>query len=241
MIGDEIDRLEKEKDVKEKDKETKKEMKKEEEKSLGIISFEKKQMEELKKELLNRQDKIRENIEDTKNLRETIARTVSKLIENTRQIKEETQTKELIFLDMTKKNEELKTSYHKYHILYENVLSERNNNVKKIQSANQRRAEYKEKMKIITTEMDILQSELEEIGNKYIEKKKDLAKVKQHQKSVKQEINELQFKCKNHEEEIKKLTNENEKLHSILNSIENDMVSLRVEYEVTINNLASMR
>jgi len=102
-------------------------------------------MEDIKKSLLDRSEKITENIEDTKNLRETIARTVTRLVENTRQINEEIQIKELIFLDMTKKNEELKIQYQKYHVLYETVLSERNKNVLKIQNANQRRAEYKEK------------------------------------------------------------------------------------------------
>jgi len=70
-------------------------------------------MEDIKKSLLDRSEKITENIEDTKNLRETIARTVTRLVENTRQINEEIQIKELIFLDMTKKNEELKNSISK--------------------------------------------------------------------------------------------------------------------------------
>ena len=228
----EMEKLEKDIENKDKDKEMKNSMKKEEEKSLGYVKLEQQQMDVIKKSFLTRQEKIRENIEDTKNLRETIARTVSRLIENTRQISEEIQIKELIFLDMTKKNEELKTMYNKYHVLYETVLAERNKNVVKIQNANQRRAEYKEKMKIITTEMDILQSELEEINNKVLEKGKELNKIKQKQNAIKQEINNLQFDCKKYEEEIKKLTNENEKLHSILNSIESDMVNLRIEYEV---------
>lgn len=228
----EMDKLERDIENKDKDKELKNSMKREEEKSLGCVKLEQKQMEDIKQSLLTRQEKIKENIEDTKNLRETIARTVSRLIENTRQISEEIQIKELIFLDMTKKNEELKTMYNKYHVLYETVLAERNKNVVKIQSANQRRAEFKEKMKIITTEMDILSSELEEIDNKVKEKEKDLKKIIQKQNTIKQDINNLQYDCKKFEEEIKKLTNENEKLHSILNSIESDMVNLRIEYEV---------
>jgi chromosome segregation ATPase len=189
-------------------------------------------LEQLKKNLLDKVDQLKDNIEEMKNLRETISRTVQRLDNSTRQINEEIQIKELIYLDMTKRNEELKTLYQKYHLLYETVLAERNKNVVKIQNANQKRAEKKEKMRIITTEMDILQSELNEINNKLSDKQKELNKIKQQQNALKQEINGLQFQNKNFEEEIKKLTNENEKLHSIMNGIESDMVTLRVNYEI---------
>ena len=198
-------------------------------KSLGEESD---NLDNLKQNLLDKVDQLKDNIEEMKNLRETISRTVQRLDESTRQINEEIQVKELIYLDMTKKNEELRTMYQKYHLLYETVLAERNKNVVKIQNANQRRAEIKEKMRIITTEMDILQSELNEINNKLADKQKELNKIKQQQNALKQEINNLQYQNKNYEEEIKKLTNENEKLHSIMNNIETDMVTLRVNYEI---------
>jgi chromosome segregation ATPase len=189
-------------------------------------------LENIKHNLIDKVDQLKENIEDMKNLRETIARTVQRLEENTRRINEEIQIKELIYLDMTKKNDELRHMYQKYHIFYEAVLAERNKNVVKIQNANQRRAELKEKMKIVITEMDILNSELTEINNKLAEKDKDLNKINARQNALKQEINSYKFQKLKFKEEITKLTNENEKLHSILNSIESDMVSIRVDYEL---------
>jgi chromosome segregation ATPase len=80
--------------------------------------------------------------------------------------------------------------------------------------------------------MDILQSELSEINEKLSDKQKYLSKIKQRQTALKQEINKGQYEYKTYEEEIKKLTNENEKLHTILSSLENDMVTLRVDYEL---------
>lgn len=188
--------------------------------------------ETFKNEQIKIEHGLREEIEENKNLRDTIVREVARLEESTRQINEEIQIKELIYLDMTKKNEELRNSYQKYHILYETVLAERNKKVVKIQNANQRRAEIKEKKKIITTEMDILQADMNDIDNKLADKEKDLNKIKQKQTVLKQEINASQFEYQNCEEEIKKLTNENEKLHSILNAIEAEMVTLRVNYEL---------
>jgi len=101
-------------------------------------------LDQLKRNLLDKVDQLKDNIDEMKNLRETISRTVQRLDESTRQINEEVQVKELIYLDMTKKNEELRSMYQKYHLLYETVLAERNKNVVKIQNANQRRAEIKQ-------------------------------------------------------------------------------------------------
>jgi chromosome segregation ATPase len=189
-------------------------------------------LEDRKIKLIKKVDHIKDNIVEMKNLRETILRTVARLEENTRYINEEIQIKELIYLEMTKKSEELRNQYQTYHKKYEIVLAERNRNVAKIQNAHQRKAEFKEKMKILSTEMDILQSELSEINEKLSDKQKYLSKIKQRQTALKQEINKDQYEYKTYEEEIKKLTNENEKLHTILSSLENDMVTLRVDYEL---------
>lgn len=196
------------------------------------FSNQEKTLESKKKMLINEVEQIKSSIEEMKNIRQTMSRAVAAREEKTRAINDEIQIKELIFLDMTKKHEELKNKYQKYHEEYEEKLNERNKNLLKIQNANQRKSETREKMKIISTEMDILQSELNETNNQITEKKKQLDKIKQEQDGVKKEINEYQFKLKMNEEEIKKLTNENEKLHSILNCIENDMVTKRSDYEV---------
>lgn len=190
-------------------------------------------LEASKNKLLEKVEELKANIEEMKNIRQTMSRSVAAREEKTRAINDEIQIKELIFLDMTKKHEELKNKYQHYHLKYESVLNERNKNVVKIQNANQKKSETREKTKIITTEMDILQAELTETNNQLTEKKKDLDKMKQKQDALKKEINEFQFEYKKYEEEIKRLTNENEKLHSILNSIESDMVNIRADYEVS--------
>ncbi len=186
----------------------------------------------VEKNILKRTDQARERIEEIKAKKDSIMRTKERLDEQTQLINEEIQIKELIFLDMTKKYEELRHMYQKYNVLYKTVLGERNKNVVKIQNSNQNRAELKEKMKILTTEMDILDSELSEIYNKIIEKDKDLNKMNAKHNSLKQEINSFGLKNLKYKEEITKLTNENEKLHSIINSIENEMVGFRVDYEL---------
>ena len=190
------------------------------------------ELKNVEKNIIKRSDKAKERIDEIKAKKESIMRTKERLDEETALINEEIQIKELIFLDMTKKYEELRHMYQKYNVLYKTVQAERNKNVVKIQNSNQNRAELKEKMKILTTEMDILDSELSEIYNKIIDKDKDLNKMNTKHNSLKQEINAFGLKNLKYKEEITKLTNENEKLHSIINSIENEMVGFRVDYEL---------
>ena len=208
------------------------ECKKETENTKVILDKDYNDLKALEKNILKRTDQARERIEEIKAKKENIMRTKERLDEETNLINEEIQIKELIFLDMTKKYEELRHMYQKYNVLYKTVLGERNKNVVKIQNSNQNRAELNEKMKILKTEMDILDSELSEIYNKILDKDKDLNKMTAKHNALKQEINHYGLKNLKYKEEITKLTNENEKLHSIINSIENEMVSFRVDYEL---------
>ena len=219
-----------------KDKEDKvkkeEECKKDTENTKVVLDKDYNDLKSLEKNILKRTDQARERIEEIKAKKENIMRTKERLDEETNLINEEIQIKELIFLDMTKKYEELRHRYQKYNVLYKTVLGERNKNVVKIQNSNQNRAELNEKMKILKTEMDILDSELSEIYNKILDKDKDLNKMSAKHNALKQEINYYGLKNLKYKEEITKLTNENEKLHSIINSIENEMVSFRVDYEL---------
>ena len=208
------------------------ECKKETENTKDILDKDYNDLKALEKNILKRTEQARERIEEIKAKKENIMRTKERLDEETNLINEEIQIKELIFLDMTKKYEELRHMYQKYNVLYKTVLGERNKNVVKIQNSNQNRAELNEKMKILKTEMDILDSELSEIYNKILDKDKDLNKMTAKHNALKQEINHYGLKNLKYKEEITKLTNENEKLHSIINSIENEMVSFRVDYEL---------
>ena len=231
-IDQQIRQVMKQKKDKEEKVKKEEECKKETEDTKVILDKDYNDLKALEKNIIKRTDQARERIEEIKAKKENIMRTKERLDEETNLINEEIQIKELIFLDMTKKYEELRHMYQKYNVLYKTVLGERNKNVVKIQNSNQNRAELNEKMKILKTEMDILDSELSEIYNKILDKDKDLNKMSAKHNALKQEINYYGLKNLKYKEEITKLTNENEKLHSIINSIENEMVSFRVDYEL---------
>ena len=231
-IEQQIKQVMKQKKDKEEKVKKEEECKKETEDTRAVLDKDYNDLKAIEKNIIKRTDQARERIEEIKAKKENIMRTKERLDEDTNIINEEIQIKELIFLDMTKKYEELRHMYQKYNVLYKTVLGERNKNVVKIQNSNQNKAELNEKMKILKTEMDILESELSEIYNKILDKDKDLNKMSATHNALKQDINYYGLKNLKYKEEITKLTNENEKLHSIINSIENEMVSFRVDYEL---------
>ena len=130
---------EKKKKRKRKEKEKKKKRKrKREEQCKGVTEDTKGELDKnynnlkaIEKNIIKRADQARERIEEIKAKKESIMRTKERLDEETNLINEEIQIKELIFLDMTKKYEELRHMYQKYNVLYKTVLGERNKNVVK--------------------------------------------------------------------------------------------------------------
>ncbi len=198
-LVNEIKRMMRESDKIAQDKNDKEELRKIEMNHRNVEEVEKAKLKERKEKLLKKVEQIKKNIVSMKILRDTIIITVSHLEESTRFINDEIQIKELAYLDLTKRHEDLKSLYQKYHKFYETVLPERNKNVSKIHKANQRKAEYKEKMNILTTEMDILQAELNETNTILFEKQKELTDIKQQQTTLKQEINKKQYEYKENE------------------------------------------
>ena len=103
-------------------------------------------------------------------IRETMARKASAALAEVRETREELKIKELLILDLTKKQQEIEFKLNNFKALYEEVKSARNKYVNLIQNSSQDLAELKEKIKIIQSELEILKSES-------TEKERTLAKV----------------------------------------------------------------
>merc|ERR1711976_25063 len=92
-------------------------------------------------------------------IRETMARKASAALAEVRETREELKIKELLILDLTKKQQEIEFKLNNFKALYEEVKSARNKYVNLIQNSSQDLAELKEKIKIIQSELEILKSE----------------------------------------------------------------------------------
>ena len=105
-----------------------------------------------------------------------MARTASQASTQARETAAELKVKELLILDLTKKQQDTDFKLNTFIALYEEVKNARNKYVSQIQASSQDLAEMKERIKILQNEVDILQ-------NESAEKDRDLIEI--HQRKVK--------------------------------------------------------
>ena len=91
-----------------------------------------------------------------------MARTASQAMAQARETKEELKVKELLILDLTKKQQETEFRLNSFIALYEEVKNARNKYVSQIQNSSQDLAEMKERIKILQNEVEILRNESSE-------------------------------------------------------------------------------
>lgn len=166
--------------------------------------------------------------------REIKAREASKAIQNERETKEDLKMKELIILDLTKKCNETNNRLKEFSALYDVVKNERNKYVNLIQASSQALAEMKEKIKILQNEVEILR-------NESLAKDKALAKERlAHQTAqgardgLRLDTNKCQAQYRLKQEQVEQQIVEIDKLNSIINTMEKEMLQLKKKYEMAV-------
>ena len=89
-------------------------------------------------------------------IRAKMARTASQAATQARETGAELKVKELLILDLTKKQQDTDLKLNTFIALYEEVKNARNKYVSQIQASSQDLAEMKERIKILQNEVDIL-------------------------------------------------------------------------------------
>lgn len=92
-------------------------------------------------------------------IREKMARTASQAMAQAKETIEELKVKELLILDLLKKQQETEFRLNTFQALYEDVKNMRNKYVAQIASSSQDLAEMKERIKILQNEVEILRNE----------------------------------------------------------------------------------
>jgi len=166
--------------------------------------------------------------------REIKAREASKAMQNERETKEDLKMKELIILDLTKKCNETNNRLKEFSALYDVVKNERNKYVNLIQASSQALAEMKEKIKILQNEVEILR-------NESLAKDKALAKERlAHQTAqgardgLRLDTNKCQAQYRLKQEQVEQQIVEIDKLNSIINTMEKEMLQLKKKYEMAV-------
>ena len=91
--------------------------------------------------------------------REIEARKAAKAMHGAKAVNEELKVKELIIMDLSKRDAETRAKLREFSKLYDIVKTDRNKYVNQIQSSTQALAEMKEKTKILMNEVEILRNE----------------------------------------------------------------------------------
>eukprot|EP01052_Picozoa_sp_SAG31_P025663 SAG31_NODE_2263_length_6060_cov_12.232344_2_plen_926_part_00 len=166
--------------------------------------------------------------------RELASRESSKLLRKLADVTEELKVKDIYIADLGKKKAEVKQRWKQFEKLYDLTKNERNKNVNLIQAASQGLAEWKEKIKILQNEVDILSSDSQA-------KAVNLTKTRlSHQSEItsrdanRAEVNKNLVEYRKAREQVEQQLVEIDKLNAIINTIERDMLRLKRHYETAV-------
>ena len=199
---------------------------------LTSMQQQKNEVEKQVKESIQAESEALATIKFLSNLREKMARTASSAMAQARETKEELKVKELLILDLTKKQQETEFRLNSFIALYEEVKNARNKYVSMIQNTSQDLAEMKERIKILQNEVEILRNESADKDRVLTEVKHSVQREIYHRDQKRAELNKFQFQYKEKRAIQSQKGNEGNKLNLIINSLEKDMNELTHKYEV---------
>lgn len=149
-----------------------------------------------------------------------------------RETKEELKVKELLILDLTKKQQETEFRLNSFIALYEEVKNARNKYVSQIQNSSQDLAEMKERIKILQNEVEILRNESSEKDRALVDIKHQVQKEIYKRDSLRAELNKKGVVYRTKQSVIGQKINEGDKLNLIINSLQKEMNDLIYKYEL---------
>ena len=187
--------------------------------------------EETVRELKSKEVMLLVQINFLTTIKEKMARTASNATAQARDTGEELKVKELLILDLTKKQQDTQFKLNMFISMYEDVKTTRNKYVSNIQATSQDLAEMRERIKILQNEFDILKTDSQEKERALA----DILQVKHQQMSIRDnywtELNRKEFEFTQKLATIGQLINHGDKLNLIINSLQNEMNNLIYEYE----------
>eukprot|EP00347_Sterkiella_histriomuscorum_P000313 403376359 len=155
-----------------------------------------------------------EEIKFLSTIREKMARTASQAMAQARETKEELKVKELLILDLTKKQQETEFRLNSFIAFSQDL------------------AEMKERIKILQNEVEILRNESSEKDRALVDIRHQVQKEIYKRDSLRAELNKKDFVYKSKQSIIGQKINEGDKLNLIINSLQKEMNDLIYKYEM---------
>merc|ERR1719221_1922064 len=195
------------------------------------------QMEDMQKELKNLKAEEQHWAAHFKTLashREKLARDASMAHRLCRETSDEVAMKQLEEDDLKKKHQEISQKQKEFCMMYEVVKNERNKYMTHIQKSSQHLSEMKEKLKILQNEVEILRMESATKDKKLQDTKKEEQKLNLIHDQLQKEKTFITTRGQQLNENVEQHVIEIDKLNSIINAIEKEMVFLRRKYEQAV-------
>jgi len=172
--------------------------------------------------------------------RELKARESTRSRQSQKNMNVQLQVVDLMILDLSKEYVECRNRLKEFSALYDVVKNERNKYVTLIQSSSQALAEMKEKVKILTTEVDILRSESTAKDRALSKEHAQHAASETHRNSLRLELFKSQAEYRNKQGLVEQHLIDIDKLNTVISSMEREMLCQKQNFgrAVEIRNYA---
>lgn len=159
------------------------------------------------------------------------ARDLVRLQNKYRSIKETNTRKDILIADASKSCSEAVNRLKEFGTLYEVVKNERNRYLNQTQATTQRAAEMKEKIKILSNEIEILRQEIMNKDRELSKKRQENIAAYSVRDAAKNEANKLLSQYRDRRDHIDQHLSRIETLNMLIGAAEQDMISLKSRYE----------
>ncbi|DBA98634.1 TPA: Coiled-coil flagellar protein [Trebouxia sp. C0004] len=170
-------------------------------------------------------------IRDVETQRNRIARVAADTQRKVKLTEDDVAFKHVIVQDLKRTRKEVVRRYNDFQQLYQLVKNQRNKFVSLVAVAGQGIGEFKEKVKILTNEMEILQAE--EVSKRRLLERAcgDHQQACSARDTQRGELNKQAMVFKKKQSAVDEQIAEIDKLNAVINAAERDMLKLRKEYE----------
>ena len=192
---------------------------------------------ELEKEVvaMKREEQALERfIAEVKGQRERVSLQTALKTAKWRETEELVQVKDLIVVDLKKKRRDTNRRLRDFQQLYDLIKSQRNKFVNMIQTSSQSIAEMKEKLKILGNEIEILRTEAADKEHLLAKARADHANAQIERDHLRSDLNKCILSFRERQGVVEEQITEIDKLNSIINTTERDMLRLKKQYETSV-------
>ncbi|KAJ3328888.1 hypothetical protein HDU76_009092 [Blyttiomyces sp. JEL0837] len=191
-------------------------------------------MEKELEEIIEKRAELARQIEALKGERELKARDLMRVQNKYRIISGDKEIKDIAISEASKRCAESISRLREFAMLYDVVKNERNKYMNQIQATNQRAAEMKEKIKILSNEIEILRHEIMNKDRELTKKRQENTAAYAIRDAAKNEANKLLATYRERRDQIDQHLSRIETLNTLINAAEEDMVHLKQRYERAI-------